>query len=719
MLFLDSFEIQVNKKRIFDRIQCFEESENYERFVADYNCILPNVMDIIKAKAVIAIAPISKDMYQTADTKQKGSYVLSTLGNQIDEYVQELFQKDEYVQGIIADAMADDYLFQMDKELQKEIKKMCNEYYVHTVNRLEAPNNISIEIQKYGYEVCRGKELLNLKINESYMFDPIKTLLIVYELEDGRGECVLQHDCSKCNNFSCTARMNTPISVIVDRLGETHRYTYYGKDSLLTFFRKQNIYFSADCGGIGICGKCRIQLVSGKLEVSTSDIQFFSNEEIKQGYRLACKAYPKEDIRIKIEYAEEEMQILGVKDDSYIDEEQESYGIAIDIGTTTIAMALVSRVQKKIMKQYVGINHQREFGTDVITRIQAANDGFNKQLQKILKEDILQGILDITNDFEVDVNQIIMAGNTTMIHLLMNYSCEKLGTFPYQSNHLNEIDTNIEEMFQIKKDIPIFILPGITTFVGGDIVSGLYDLDYLNMQETSLFFDLGTNGELVLGNKEELICTSTAIGPAFEGGKVSSGVPSVKGAIFAVWKNDSTNDLEYKTIFNGKPIGLCGSGLIDALALMLDEKIMDETGLLKKAYFEDGYLICKEEDCNIRIKQKDIREIQLAKAAFLAGIETILNEYEKKRITNVYLAGGFGHGINIVNAKKIGLLPEDLEIEVVGNTSLQGAAKLLMKDTKQQKIDRRKILDLVKKAKKIELAENIHFQERYLENMYF
>lgn len=736
MLFFDSFEIQLNKKRILDRMECYENSEGYDRFKEEYDKVEKIALEKIKPKAVLAVDRISKDFYHSKKNHQKGVYVLFTIGEEISTYIDELFAGDNYVQGLLVDIIADDYIYQMDEKLQEEVKNLCKEYHMHTVRRIEAPTDIPLEINKDAYKICKGENLLHIKIKDSFMYEPVKTLCVIYELDDGEGDCVLNHSCVKCEKLSCKQRKFDSIKITVHSEKEIKSYVYQGGESLLSFLRKQNIHISANCGGIGICGKCKIRCLEGELEIGKTDSTFFSKKELDEGFRLACMAYPKQDLTIEVYETFDKMHVVttnceanGNAESDIADlthEDLETYGIAIDIGTTTLAMALVSRGRLVVEKQYAGINHQRIFGLDVISRIQAANDGKNYELQQIIKKDIWEGILTITNNFEKKIDQIVISGNTTMIHLLMNYSCEKLGVFPYESDYLSAIYTNVEKLFGKEIEIEVIIMPGISAFIGGDIVSGLYALDFIEKKDASLLIDLGTNGELVVGNKEYLICTSTAIGPAFEGGKITSGVPSIAGAIDQIQKNIISGDLVIHTIFDQEPIGICGSGLIDIIAILLNEHTIDESGLLNDTYFDNGFQIYEnttgdtsKSKVDIRITQKDIREIQLAKAAVSAGVETIVEEYGEEKIQAVYLAGGFGTGINIHNAKTVGLVPKGGHTEIVGNTSLQGGIKFLWNDIDKQEVEMKRIEELIRNTKKINLSESTLFQEKYIENMYF
>ncbi len=395
-----------------------------------------------------------------------------------------------------------------------------------------------------------------------------------------------------------------------------------------------------------------------------------------------------------------------------ISREQKKYGIAIDIGTTTLVMQLVDMDTKEIYDTYTALNSQKLYGTDVLRRINAANKGKAERLQEMISEDIRKGLQLLLKAHRLEtwrLSGMAIAANTTMIHLLLHLSCEGLGTYPFIPVTTSRLEP--------KAEVPTSILPGISAYVGGDIVAGLMTCGFDRTEDCSLLIDLGTNGEMAIGNKHKILCTSTAAGPALEGGNLSSGTGGIAGAICGVTINGT--DCELKTIGDAPPIGICGAGLIEAVSELLKERIIDETGCYAEAYFEKGYLLGTESSgIAIRLTQQDIRELQMAKAAIRAGVELLIAHYgvSCQKIKHVYLAGGLGQHINVTKAMRIGLLPCELQdrIIAVGNTSLQGACIDL---TAADAVQREEALISV--AKDFVLAMDDDFDEQYIKYMNF
>lgn len=382
--------------------------------------------------------------------------------------------------------------------------------------------------------------------------------------------------------------------------------------------------------------------------------------------------------------------------------------VCIDIGTTTVAFEFVTA--KGTLKKYKTINPQRRFGMDVLSRIEAANRGRGEELSSLIRYTLINGYKNLTEDFG-DADKVIIAGNTTMIHLLMGYSCDTLGKYPFQSSHLGTLNTTLDKL--TKSNIPpvsCVIYGGISAFVGGDIVSGLYMCDFDKSDKINLFIDLGTNGEMAVGDGKKITVTSTAAGPAFEGGRISCGVGSVDGAICGV-------DLEMgtlKTIGDKEPVGLCGTGIIELIAELLDEKIIDNTGLLSDDYFTQGYKVVED----IVLNQQDIRQVQMAKSAVRAGIEVLIEKAGVKLsdINTVYLAGGFGYGLSIEKACRIGILPGEFlgKTKVLGNSSLGGCIKYCSDNEADSRIEHIKSI-----SDEISLGNIPEFQRLYIEYMNF
>ncbi len=405
------------------------------------------------------------------------------------------------------------------------------------------------------------------------------------------------------------------------------------------------------------------------------------------------------------------------------DEITKAYGVAIDIGTTTVAFEIVDIFTGESKAIHSLINRQREFGADVISRILSASNGNLQSLSTSICKDIVLGIHELCKKTGINTENIYkvnIAGNTTMIHLLLQLRCESLGKFPFRAILTSVEKYNFYEFFSdYLKDIKInmgcevTILPAISSFVGGDITPGIIFCNYKKEKSTSLLVDIGTNGEMALFNDKKIFCTSTAAGPAFEGGNISCGVASVAGAVSKVFYNNGS--FECKTIDDKSPIGICGSGIMDAISILFKNDFIDETGAFQdKEHFKKGIYLCD----NVCITQKDIREFQLAKSAIRAGLETLIKHagIEYKDIDRVYLAGGFGFKMNVASAVATGIIPNELEDKIisVGNSSLGGCAKILLNDELEKEI-----IELEKNAVEINLSEDKNFNNLFMEYMYF
>ena len=424
-------------------------------------------------------------------------------------------------------------------------------------------------------------------------------------------------------------------------------------------------------------------------------------------------------------------------------EGKDKYAIAIDLGTTTLAFALIDKASAQVLHTVTALNSQRKYGADVLSRIQTSVGGKREELRECIQKDICVGIDRLLEEYKFTaknrnanpVEQIVIAGNTTMIHLLMGYDCSTLGVYPFTPVNTNLISGSSKEILGYtlqNTEITTIVLPGISAFIGGDIVAGLYAVDIAEQEEITLFIDLGTNGEMAIGNCDRILTTSVAAGPAFEGGNISCGTGSVAGAICSVdieYKQEKDNyDVNCKTIQDKSSCGICGTGVIETVAELLKNEMIDETGLYIDEFFETGFLLSAPNGVNrisdmgnkeeIVFTQKDIREFQMAKAAVRAGIDILISQYgiNTEEIKNVYLAGGFGFHLNIEKAVSVGLLPGEVcdKVKVVGNSSLGGMVKFLSDKDKMTKVQ--KILDI---TQEIILADNEEFNAKYLCSMAF
>ncbi len=478
------------------------------------------------------------------------------------------------------------------------------------------------------------------------------------------------------------------------------------------------------CGGAGICGKCRIKVLSGKVSPTDADRTFFNDDELNAGWRLACMiGTAEDDLEIEFGTPDEEIFIPGTPSDGQVNRAASdaqtvqnaetpaltvSFNIAIDIGTTTIAAAAVEAGTGRIIAVKTGINHQRSFGADVISRIVASNLGNGPRMRDSVIGDInslIDGIMQENSLTPAGLERIIIAGNTTMQHIFAGYSCEGLGVAPFEPVSVALTDTPSG-----------LLLPGISAYVGADIVAGIYSCGFGD--ELSLLLDLGTNGELALGTKDRIIVASTAAGPAFEGGNISCGTAGIPGAVcdVSLTDEDGKDPISLKLIGDAKtPVGICGTGVIALVAELLEQGLVDESGLLDARLHGRAKL---DSDGTVTFTQKDIRELQLAVAAVRGGIETLLDEYgaEADDIKHVYIAGGFGTELDPKKAVTIGLLPAALADRCVsvGNSSLNGAIKFASDAHGAEALE-----DIVKACSEVVLADSEAFKAHFMEYMDF
>jgi uncharacterized 2Fe-2S/4Fe-4S cluster protein (DUF4445 family) len=502
---------------------------------------------------------------------------------------------------------------------------------------------------------------------------------------------------------------------------ETKLYLKEG-ENLLEAMRAFGLPVLAECGARGRCGKCLIRVVEGRLDITVQDKKILSRLLLSQGYRLACMAYPNQDCTVILAAAMETnyhviAETLSQADESSIkigNDSKASYGIAIDIGTTTLAFALVDLAKGNILKKHTATNPQRIYAADVVSRIKASNEGKLELFMKLTGKELLHGISILVKKEQITlshIQKIIISANTTMIHIFMGYPCEGLATYPFNPHREGFIKTSTDEVFNISESIPIIILPAISAFVGGDISAGLLACGFDRRKKPALLIDLGTNGEIALGNKEKILVTSTSAGPAFEGGNISCGVGSIPGAICHV--NIKEGKLSYETIEGALPVGLCGTGVIELTSQLLKEGIIDKTGLLIDRYFDTGYPIE-----SIKFLQEDIRQLQLAKGAIAAGVEILIKKYgiSYEELDRVYIAGGFGYHLDVKKAIDIGLLPNSLidKTEAVGNTALSGAILSLIDFQAEKRLNY-----IISIAKEINLSNENEFNDLFIQHISF
>ena len=513
--------------------------------------------------------------------------------------------------------------------------------------------------------------------------------------------------------------------------------THDSSVTIMSTLLKNGLISGSFCGGRGDCGRCRIQFLEGMTVPTPLERSTLEAEELRQGYRLACMTKPKNDCVIKLALLDmpeiavvtEMIDVTGENDclsqqknqsknnksdvmdstagmastnaseqsvssnQAHSDIKKTGVMIAVDLGTTTIAMQLMELDTGRVIDTYCEMNPQRQYGADVLSRIQASCEGSREVLQKLATEVLEQGVARFRKQ-SADIKCMCIAGNTTMQHLLMGYDVSSLGRSPF-----TPVEIGLQEYKHSAWDFPVWLVPGISAFVGGDIVAGLYACNMLPDFSPALLIDLGTNGEMAITDGVRMIVTATAAGPAFEGGA---------GA------------------------GIIGSDMIACIAALLRQGIVDETGLLADS---DHTFTAGASGGSVYLTQEDIRSLQMAKAAVRAGVEILQKRLEEEQSdelqlsrtrsnvwqgVQVYLAGGFGYYLDVEAAFRIGLLPEHMRghVRAVGNTSLAGAY-LIGRDLWQHKIDRQMLEKSLSFIESINLAKQEEFERLYIQYMNF
>lgn len=384
--------------------------------------------------------------------------------------------------------------------------------------------------------------------------------------------------------------------------------------------------------------------------------------------------------------------------------EQERLGIAVDLGTSMIGMALVQKKTGIILAEHGFPNPQKIHGADVAARIQyGSNKEGARELRKIILIALVNGIQKLQREIEKQwkveqqlleedeeclcITDIVIAGNTAMLYLLQGRTTNTLGVYPFEYQDVGLKTMKFQQIFQLESlnssflyNTDVILFPCSSAFIGGDILSGLYYLHFDQLDEPSLFLDLGTNGEMALGGKNKIITASVAAGPAFEA--------SLCGR-------------------NKK-----GSAFIEEIVMARCRNLIDFNGTIKKKYFHTGIPL----ENGGFLTQKHLRKIQLAKGAVIAGVKTLVEsaKISLDEITKVYLAGSFGFHLKISSAVMIGMLPKSIQgkVQVVGNTSLLGGIAYLMDQDAEQKVEL-----ILRKIELLHLAEEKKFQEYYLKGM--
>jgi len=460
------------------------------------------------------------------------------------------------------------------------------------------------------------------------------------------------------------------------------------------------------CGGKGKCGSCRIKILAGHIPLTEKHKSQLSKLGLTGNKRLACMSAPASDVVIEIPQFE---SVILADNSPFEFIPLAGQGIAIDLGTTTLVAQLLDLSSGQVLNVVTARNPQGKYGADIMSRIEyALHSDHAEILKRLIRDKILEMIRKLIRGSSMNIKKIILVGNTSMQHLFCGFNVKPLSFYPFESPNLGIKTFNPKELgWALDQNTEIIFMSSIGSFVGSDILAGIFATKLHLSDSFKVLIDLGTNGEIVAGNRKRIICASTAAGPAFEGARITMGMTASTGAISSIISHGKK--FRCHTIGNINASGVCGSGMIDAMALFLERGLINDYGDILSG--ETKIFLEKE----VFINQQDIREIQLAKAAIAAGLKILYKQLGISRdiIDELYIAGGFGNYINLSNALKIGLLnlPEE-KIRKMGNTALIGAKIFLF-----NRYD--KIEEVLKITRHISLESDTEFQELFIQNMLF
>jgi uncharacterized 2Fe-2S/4Fe-4S cluster protein (DUF4445 family) len=494
------------------------------------------------------------------------------------------------------------------------------------------------------------------------------------------------------------------------------------------------IILNSVCGGKGICKKCAVNIEP-------------------DGYKvLACQFRIESDLTVTIpvnsRFFEQKILAEGIEAETRIDRDihkkylqicpdAEVFGVAVDIGTTTVVARLISMQSGRSLATEAALNPQTRYGDDVVSRIAYADTEVKlAELQKVIIDCINDLIDRLCNKAAIEGKQIFevcAVGNTTMNHIFLKMPVKQLGQAPYKAYSLDAKDTAADESaLRINPAGNVHTVENIAGFVGSDTIAVVLATDIDSADRMSLVVDIGTNGEIVLGITEKLYAASCAAGPALEGARISCGSRAVEGAIEAVVVNE--DDIVPDVIGNSRPHSICGSGLIDAVAVLLNLGIIDATGRFAEPASLEGTLspalfsriieqdsqpaFVLDDSQKVILTQADIRQVQLAKAAIRAGIILLERKLgiDDSHIEQVFLAGAFGNYIRAESALRLKMLPDvpTERIRFVGNAASSGAQMILLSEQCREKAK-----ELAQKIEYVEIAHQPDFQDVFVESMAF
>ncbi len=519
---------------------------------------------------------------------------------------------------------------------------------------------------------------------------------------------------------------------------EGQRRTSRPGTSFLDLIKDTTILVNLPCGGEGRCGGCRVTVREGAPPPTPEELKLIPKEKILEGVRLACRLIVTADMVVEVPASArvagtgsswDEVRVLSDRTPS-----PDRLCLAVDLGTTSIAAALVDQESGEILAHASALNPQAAFGADVISRINAViKDRSALARQQTLAGGAILALLGkLSGRLGVSpgsVKEMTVAGNPTMEHLLLGKDPTAIAYAPFTPSFLTPQRRAASEMGLGADTASVWVFPILSGYVGGDTVAFVWSARIHETDEMILGLDIGTNGEIVLGNRKRLLACSTAAGPAFEGSHIKDGMRADLGAIEGVTIHNGAVSLAVKG--GGHPRGICGSGLFDAVSEMRRNGLIDRSGkitadsasaeLRERIARVDGsarFVLSSDPPGSVGINQKDIREIQLAKGAMRAGVEVLLSEMGIgwADIDRVLVAGAFGNYLKADSIVGVGMLPASLSkgIVFVGDAALSGAIEAA------RSVEARKgIEDLARAMSYVELSSDRRFNDLFISSLTF
>ncbi len=513
--------------------------------------------------------------------------------------------------------------------------------------------------------------------------------------------------------------------------------------------RLAGLALESECGGRATCGTCRIHFLDGAPAASAEDRLLLGNSAVAQGWRLACQTTLTDDCRIALPAAaaEGELRILteayGLAEGPTAAPPGRActYGAAVDVGTTTVVCYLLDLGHARQVDAVSFVNPQYRFGPDVISRIVYAHEGKENLLEarRCLVEAVDEALAALCARHRAPLrsfSRITVVGNPTMLHILCAVDPWPLGVVPYQPVFTETPAVAAGEVgFRRLAGAELVPLPGVAGHLGADAVAGLVALGLPRRRGLFLFIDMGTNGEMVLVSDHDAVGASCAAGPAFEGVHISSGMAALPGAI--EWVDENDGCLALKTIDGAKPRGICGSGLVDAAALLVRRRILAAGGRLRaptdlppglppdlrrrlRDDTEGRRFLLYESAAGppVSLTQRDVREVQLAKAPIRVGVEVLLEEVgaHPEDVDEVFVAGAFGSSVRPDGLVTLGILPAAMvgRIHPVGNVAGMGAKVAL---ASEERLDEAR--QLARRIRHVELMLRQDFHTRFADHIPF